>query len=403
MADSGPSLEGLGEEGFEAQFLDSSEALDSLVDELLAEPVYALDTEFHRERTYFPHLALVQVAWSKGIAIVDPLAVDFARFAPVLKGDGLAVIHAADQDLEVLERACGCVPSELFDTQIAAGFMGFSSPALSSLASRLLGIRLEKGDQLTDWTRRPLTANQARYAACDVAYLLQMYEAIVERLQPNGRLLWAQQECAAMLDRSRAPLVPEHAWWKLRQARQLHGKERGVAQSVAAWRERRAQELDQPARFVLSDLALISIAHRPPATREELEAVRTMDGRHLGGGHAAEILQAVAAGLQLSSSAIASPPGSTGEAVAKPAVALAAAWVGERAHQLEIDPAILATRADLVAFLQDPPEGRLVNSWRWELLGEPISRLVSGAASLAMNGTTILLEERSGSPLHLGP
>ncbi len=137
------------------RLIDEPEALRRLVAELAGAERYGLDTEFHRERTYFPHLALLQVAWPGGIALVDPLAVDVAPLAEVLAGPGLAVLHAADQDLEVLERACGRVPSRLFDTQLAAGFIGFSSPSLSSLVERVLGRRLEKGDQLTDWTRRP--------------------------------------------------------------------------------------------------------------------------------------------------------------------------------------------------------------------------------------------------------
>ena len=124
-----------------------------LVDELASCDAYALDTEFHRERTYFPHLALLQLAWEGGIALVDPLAIDIAPFAKVLDGPGLAVLHAAEQDLEVLERACGTVPSELFDTQVAAGFLGQVSPSLVKLVERVLGVRLLKGDQLTDWTR----------------------------------------------------------------------------------------------------------------------------------------------------------------------------------------------------------------------------------------------------------
>ena len=121
-------------------------------------------------------------AWDGGIALVDPLAVDLALFAEVLDGPRLAVLHAADQDLEVLERACGTVPARLFDTQLAAGFIGFSTPSFGSLTERVLGVRLEKGDQLTDWTRRPLTDAQRRYAAGDVAYLLALYEEISRQL-----------------------------------------------------------------------------------------------------------------------------------------------------------------------------------------------------------------------------
>jgi ribonuclease D len=386
-------------EGLPTRFVDTDQGLAELVAELAEEPRYAIDTEFHRERTYFAHLALVQVAWSSGIAVIDPLAIDLAPFAGVLKGQGLAILHAADQDLEVLERSCGCVPREIFDTQIAAGFIGFSSPSLSSLVERLLGVRLEKGDQLTDWTRRPLSASQLTYAESDVAHLLELHDVIVAELEKRGRRTWAEEECAIALERARSVPVPEHAWWKLRQARQLRPSERAVAQQVAAWRERRAQEIDQPVRHVVSDLALVAIAHRPPKTLHDLETVRNMDARHLQKGVAEELLAAVQEGLRLPKDAIELPPAGPTENVGKPAVSLALSWISERARALDIDPAILATRADLIAFLKDPPEGRLVHTWRETLLGEPIRRLFAGDASLALTGDGIVLEERSGRAL----
>lgn len=357
---------------------------------------YALDTEFHRERTYYPRLALLQLAWEGGLAVVDPLAVDVRPFARILEGDGVAVLHAAEQDLEVLERACGLVPQRLFDTQLAAGFVGMSTPSLGSLVERLLGVRLEKGDQLTDWTRRPLTAGQLAYAASDVAYLLESRRVLVERLGHLGRLDWAGEECAALLARSRLPVVPEEAWWRLKHARQLRPKERAVAQCVAAWRERRARATDQPVRYVLSDLALVSIAHRPPASRRELEAVRSVDGRHLANGAADELLAAIAAGLELPAAEIHTPPGPPPEPVARPAAALGAAFVAERARQVSIDTSLLATRADLAAFFRERPEGRLVTTWRREIVGEPLRRLAGGEVALALDETgNLVLEERS--------
>jgi ribonuclease D len=370
-------------------------ALRSLLGELRGADAYALDTEFHRERTYFARLALLQVAWPGGIALVDPLAVDVAGFAELLAGPGIAVIHSADQDLEVLERACGAAPTRLFDTQLAAGFIGLATPSLVALVERLLGIRLDKGDQLTDWTRRPLTDEQCQYAANDVAHLLELHRVIVERLVASGRLAWAEEECAALLARARQPVVPEEAWWKLRQARQLRGAERGVAQSVAAWRERRAQTLDRPVRFILSDLALAAIAHRPPKSRDDLAHVRNLDVHSLGEAVVAELLAAAAEGSRLPPESIRLPPGPRGDAVGKPAVALALAFAGELARQLEIDPALLATRADVVGFLQQPREGRLTASWRHETVGEPLARLVTGQAALALEEGSLVLEERS--------
>lgn len=381
------------------RFIDRDADLEDLVGEIGAPTHYAIDTEFHRERTYFAQLALVQLAWDGGVSVIDPLAVSLAPLAGLFRAEGTAVIHAADQDLEVLERAIGIVPTQMFDTQLAARFLGMSSPSLVSLAEKMLGIRLEKGNQLADWTRRPLSEEQLQYAAHDVAHLVALEQTISEELARRGRLEWAQEECAALLERARTLPPPEQAWWRLRQARQLRGSARGVAQSVAAWRERRAQAIDRPVRYVLSDLAVASIAHRPPHSRGELEHVRNLDVRSFSQGLVAELLDAVREGESLRPAAIQLPPGPDGAVVAKPAVALALAYAGELAKALEIDASLLATRADIVDFLQVPATGRLTRSWRRHLTGEPLARLTSGNAALALEAGGLVIEERSHRPI----
>src|SRR5437763_6267854 len=319
--------------------------------ELVEDDDYAIDTEFHRERTYWPHLALIQLAWHDRMVIVDPLAVDVRPMAPVLEGPATCLAHAADQDLEVLGHACGATPARLFDTQLAAGFLGLSSPSLTSLTEKLLGIRLPKGDRLTDWARRPLTESQLSYAASDVAHLQELADTIRRDLQSSGRLAWAEQECANLLARARGPQDPDTAWWRLREGRSLRGQARAVAQAVAAWRERRAMELDIPTRFVLPDLALLSIAHKPPQDAAGLAAVRGGEGRHLKGRVGQELLAAIADGLRLTPEQMRLPVTDDLDRDQRPAVALAAAWVAQLGRDLSIDPALLATRADLVALL----------------------------------------------------
>ena len=382
------------------RWIGDAAALGSLVDELMSCEAYALDTEFHRERTYFPQLALIQLAWQGGIALVDPLAIDVSPLARVLQGPGLAVVHAAEQDLEILEQACGTVPNRLFDTQVAAGFLGQVSPSLVNLVERLLGVRLLKGDQLTDWTRRPLSAGQLAYAAGDVTYLLELRQRIGERLEEKGRMDWAAEEFAILLSRDRSPTAPEEAWWRLPRSRQLRGAARGVAQCVAAWRERRARTMDLPVRFVLPDLAVLSIAQHPTRTREDLRRTRSLDGRHLGGGAAEELLEAVAHGLELDASELRVPPAHELDQPNRAVTTLATAYVAQRAGDLELDPAILATRADLVDFMQDPPHGRLAGGWRNDLVGEGLQRLAKGMASLSFDGRgALVLEERSFRPV----
>ena len=233
-----------------------------------------------------------------------------------------------------------------------------------------------------------------------MAHLLEARQTIRRELDERGRLTWAEDECRLLLTRVRQPQDPATAWWRMKDARSLRGASRGVAQSVAAWRERRASALDLPPRFVLPDLALVSIAHRPPRTAEELAAVRSLDSRHLKASVASELLDAVAAGMELPAAALSLPPAEDVDRRHRPAVALAAAWVAQLAFELEIDAALLATRSDLQALLRGDPEARLLQGWRAQMVGQPVRRLATGQAALAFDGRGgLVLEARSGVPV----
>ena len=158
------------------RWVDTDAEFAAVIDRLVAEPRYALDTEFHRERTYYPKLALLQLAWPGELVLVDPLAVDVRALERLFASDSLAVLHASQQDLDVLTHAARCVPRRLFDTQVAGGFVGYGTPSLVALLQGELGVSPAKGDRLTDWLRRPLTVDQCEYAAADVAYLLDAHD-----------------------------------------------------------------------------------------------------------------------------------------------------------------------------------------------------------------------------------
>ena len=385
----------------EGDWIDDAPGLSALVDELRGVPLYGIDTEFHRERTYWPQLALVQIGWPGGIALVDPTAVDIAPLAEILTGPGVCVMHAADQDLEVLDRACGVLPSTLFDTQVAAGFLGFSSPSLSSLAERLLGLRLTKGDRLTDWMQRPLTPGQRKYAAADVAHLLDLHAELVRRLDDCDRREWSEQECEALRVRPHTPQDPDTAWWRIKDSRSLRGPSRGIAQEVAAWRERRGATIDKPPRMVLADLALLGVAHRAPASMGDLRDIRGLDGRYLKGDSGPEILAAVARGKALDRSAIRMPLSDELDRNLRPAVTLVSAWVAQLSQELRIDTAMLGTRSDLLALLRGDEDARLARGWRAGLVGDRIRQLVDGRAALAFRPGRgdLVLEARSGEAL----
>jgi ribonuclease D len=379
---------------------------DELVERLKTVRRYALDTEFHRERSYWPALALLQISWGEepgdppAVALVDPLAVDIASLSEVLAGPGTLVAHAAEQDLEILERVCGRGPSRLFDTQLAAGFAGHSSPGLASLSQAYLGLELAKGDRLTDWRIRPLTDSQLAYAAADVDHLLPLVDTLSAQLERSGRLGWAEEECESLRSRPHGPTDPDKAWWKLRDSRSLKGPARGVAQELAAWRERRAQMVDQPIRSVLPDLAVQAIAHRPPASAGALSHMRGLEGRHLRPAVIAEILDAVERGRKLPASELRLPPADEVPKEMRAPVALVMAWIAQLARNEHLDASLLATRSDVATFLRSEGESRLAHGWRNALVAGPIRALVEGRAALTFDGAGgLVLEERSGRPL----
>ena len=178
----------------------------------------AIDTEFHREGTYFPKVALIQIAWSDDkVALLDPLSCDLQILSELFETDIQFVMHASAQDLEVFHRICGKLPKKLFDTQIAAGFLGLSNPSLAILYQKYLGINLPKGDRMTNWLLRPLTEKQKSYAASDVAHLIEIYELQKNKLIELERISWVEDECVAFLEKESLRRSPDQAWRKIKE------------------------------------------------------------------------------------------------------------------------------------------------------------------------------------------
>lgn len=384
--------------------IESQGDFNVLLDQLRDATEYALDTEFHRERTYFPQVALVQIADRNGVYLVDALAVDLQPLQAILDGPATAIIHAARQDLEVLDLSCGTTPKNFFDTQIAAGFLGYTTPSLSTLLERELGVRAPKADRLTDWLRRPLGEAQLVYAAADVAHLLQVYDQLKARLIERGRLEWALEACQELREEPRGPREPDQVWRRIKEIRHLKGSSLAIAQRIAEWRERKAIETDVTPRFVLSDLGVVGIAASAPETLQELRSLRGVDGRNLRGSLAEELLQLVAQSREALPRKSAQPHAPELPTELKPAVPLISAWVSQQSRDLELETAILATRSDLEDLLRGSENARLAQGWRAEFVGEPIRKLVSGEASLAFDRDKgLILEVRSSSQADTNP
>jgi ribonuclease D len=378
----------------EVRWVDDDRALTAIVATLRSESEYALDTEFMAERTYWPQLCLVQICWGQQVAIVDALACDVCALAEVFEQPSMMITHAGGADLPIIDRACGARPGALFDTQLAAGFIGLGQPSLVSLVHAMLDIRLDKGDQLSDWTRRPLSASALSYAAGDVEHLLPLAAAIRERLAAMERSEWARAECAVLLQTPLRAPDPDVAWWRIKGARSLRGERACIAQVVGAWRELRAQELDRPPRFVLSDLALAALVQRPPRSPGDLGKLR-------GAGSLPKpvvqgILGAVEAGRSMDHADLRSPPKHGDDSALDAAVGLLTGWAAQVASGEKVDARLLATRDDVKALVNGRPS-RLDGGWRASMLGDDLHALVRGDAivRLVAGGRRLQVERAS--------
>ena len=378
----------------DTEVVDDQAGLISIVEELSNSDIYAIDTEFHREKTYFAKLALIQLRWSDRLAIIDPLNLDLSVLSKIFHSNSVAVFHAGSQDLEILHRAAGAVPRSIFDTQIAAGFLGMRTPSLSSLHENLLGLKLTKGDRLTDWLQRPLKESQLQYAASDVRHLLELHQVLTERLIKLKRYEWAEAEFITFLEKRQKLIDPKDAWQRIKEAKHLNKQARGVAQALAEWRELAAQKNDIPIRYIMSDLALVGIAQRKPTKLSDLKNIRGFDYAQYQKEKGQHLLKIVEKGLKadpvpsLKSRKKSLPP------EMRPAVTLLSAWLSQFATDQNIDPALLGSRSDIEELLRGESDSRLQVGWRHEEVGEQVDNLLKGKSSLSFENGRLVIESR---------
>ena len=262
-----------------------------------------------------------------------------------------------------------------------------------SLVHAVLDVRLDKGDQLSDWTRRPLPASARTYAAGDVVHLLPLAAALRAQIEELGRTDWLAAETELLLRTPSRDADPDAAWWRIKGARSLRGRRACVAQAVAAWRERRAQETDRPARFVMSDLALAAVVQRPPSTLDDL-------GGFAGRGVCPAWSDAASSrrsrqGEAMDRAELREPPRHGDEPGLDAAVGLLAGWTAQIAAGERVDARLLATREDVKAVVNGRPS-RLDDGWRAAMVGEDLHALVHGDAVIRLvgGGRRLSLERR---------
>ena len=263
-------------------YIDSAEGLADLCTQLQGCDWLAVDTEFERTRTYYPELCLVQVAHAEQTVLIDPLIIeDLSSLYELLYSPSIIkVFHAARQDLEIFFHVRGEIPQPVFDTQIAAGLLGYDPQSgYANLVRELLDIELPKTQTRTDWKRRPLNKRQLEYAADDVIYLRDLYAILRNRLNAAGKLQHLQQECTALSDPYIYEPDPGLMWKKIKAAKKLQGSVLERLKKLAAWREITARAENQPRKWILKDQSLLELAKQIPDSREELSHIPGMNKR----------------------------------------------------------------------------------------------------------------------------
>jgi ribonuclease D len=375
-------------------YIDTPAALASFCERLRSESWFALDTEFLREKTYYPKLCLLQIATRREVACIDPLALpDLAPLLAILADPAITkIMHSGRQDMEIFYHLAGVPPAPVFDTQVAAPLLGYADQiGYANLVREVLGVQLDKLHTRADWSLRPLTADQLRYAADDVIYLVEVYLALQQRLEALGRLAWLEDDFAQLASPALYAMPPAQAWQRVKGINRLNGAALSVLQALAAWREQRAQDKDLPRGWLMKDEVMLDIARHRPATAEALGNIRGI-GERLLARDGAELLKLV-------SEAATRKPEPLPESGARTQldpdqdalVDVMMAVVRISAEQHSLNPAMLATRKQLEALLLGDRQGGVMQGWRRKLIGERLQQLLAGELALTVRNGRLSL------------
>jgi ribonuclease D len=371
-------------------------ALASFCDRMSAEAFITVDTEFMRDKTYWPILCLVQVGGSDEAAAIDPLAegIDLKPLLDLMANERvLKVFHAARQDIEIFFHLSGAVPLPIFDTQVAAMVCGFGeSVSYETLAGKLAGARIDKSSRFTDWANRPLTERQIEYALADVVHLRPVYEKLRANLERSGRGSWLDEEMEILTDPAIYRLDPAESW---RRFKPRSGNRRflAVLRELAAWRERAAQQRDLPRNRIIRDESILEIAAHAPSSVAELSRSRGLGKGIVEGKFGAEILAAIGRALALPENeypelpARHEPPPGIG-----PLVDLLRVLLKYRCEESGVAQKLVANSDDLEMIAADDGAAvRALTGWRFDLFGREALDLKQGRIALTAAGKRIKL------------
>ena len=371
--------------------------LAAFCEQIKGQPFVAVDTEFMRETTYWPKLCLIQAAAPNAEAVIDPLAegLDLAPFLELLRDPAtVKVFHAARQDVEIFNKL-GAMPTPMFDTQAAAMAAGFGDQvSYDSLVRQMLKKQVDKGSRFTDWSRRPLSSAQFDYALADVTHLARLYPKLRDRLEKEGRLEWVAQEMAALTEPALYDTSPENAWKRLKPKR-FSAKYLAAFKAVAEWRERTAQDRDQPRGRIQKQEAIDELATQTPTDAEAFNRLRSVPkgfGASRMGGDLIAALNAVLKDPEAHAPEVERP------AAQPPApasvVELLKVLLKAKCENKGVAPKLIANVSDLEKIaISDDADVPALSGWRRELFGEDALKLKRGEIALVLSGSRVEVVE----------
>ncbi len=384
------------------QYINQPEALSGFCRSIQDAPWVALDTEFIRDKTYYPRLCLIQIGVPGHTACIDPLGLDdLAPALDILYNRSIVkVLHACSQDLEIFVHLHGKVPAPIFDTQLAAPLLGLPEQiGYGNFVKEMLGLSLDKAQSRTDWCRRPLSSAQLQYAGDDVRYLAEIYPELRRKLADAGRLDWLRGEFEPYERVERYQHDPASIWQRIRGVDKLRPNALAILQALADWRERVARDKDLPRSWILKDDALLDIARLAPARPADLNRIRNLPQKTVY-RYGQRIVSLVQEGRQRQpqprpdSRRRAKPTGQE-EALAD----ILHAQLRLLADRHGINSTVLASRKDLLALAQGNNDVAVLHGWRRELAGAELLAMCGGKRIVSIDSGRVMVTEKPGSDL----
>jgi len=359
-------------------------------------PWIALDTEFLREKTYYPVFCLLQIATPDWVVCVDPIAIkDLSELFDVINNPEITkVLHSCRQDLEIFYQITGKVTAPVFDTQIAAPLLGFQeNPGYAMLVSNFLNVNLSKAHTRTDWSVRPLSEAQVQYAADDVIYLCKIYQMMCKQLEELGRLDWLKKDFELLQNTELYQVSPVNAWMKMKGRNKLTGKQLSIVQVLTEWREKTAQSENRPKNWLFRDDLLLELAKLQPVTIAELENIRSVNERSVK-RYGKVICQLIEKAKNSSPIPITDKSKPVKKTATQEAVLdVLTAVVRMRADENSLNPMILASRKDLEKLLFDAVDSPILTGWRFSMVGKELQGLLEGQYSLTLKQGDVLITD----------